>query len=121
MEVTGLLSELNSNKGGTHLKDQVDRIERKLINYSFILDGLERDDNYPLELLVIKVIKDNLGFDIQARVVDFAVRSSAMDKKPRSVLVTLVCRWMKRSLIASKKSAQIHIVQNQGLSSRGSA
>ncbi len=102
MEVTGLLAEMNSNKGGTHLKDRVDRIEKQLIDYSFILEGLERDDRYPLELLVINVIRSHMGFDIQARDIDLAVRFGAMNKKPCAVLVMLVCRWMKRSIIVYK-------------------
>ncbi len=103
MELTTMFGELNSNKGGVHLKTRLDRIERQLVDYSFLLEGLDRNDDYPLELLVVNMIRDFFGFNIEARDIDLAVRFGSTDKKPRTVLVTLVCRWMKRSLISSKK------------------
>ena len=74
MELTSVMSELNSNKGGTHLKTRVDRLERQIVDYSFLLEGLERNDDYPLELLVLHLIQEKFGFDIQARDIDLAIR-----------------------------------------------
>ena len=103
MELTAHMSEMNSNKGSMHLKVRVDRLEKQLVDYSFLLEGLERKDDMPLELLVVELIRTHFGFDVQARDIDLVVRFGSYDKKPRSVLVTMVCRWMKRSLISSRK------------------
>ena len=103
MELTSAMSELNSNKGATQLKDRVDRLEKQIVEYSFLLEGLERDDSCPLELPVVKLIQDEFRFSIEPRDVDLAVRFGSTNKKPRAVLVTLVCRWMKRSIPASRK------------------
>ena len=106
MEITSWLSELNSNKGGTHLKTRVDRLERQIVDYSFLLEGLARNDEIPLEMMIVNLIREEFGFDVQSRDIDLAVRFGSFDKKPRTVLVTMTCRWMKRSLIAAKKCLQ---------------
>ena len=90
MELSGMMAELNSNKGGTHLKNRVDHIERQLTDYSFLLEGLARNDKLPLELLVLGVINGVLGANLEARDIDLAVRFGDPNRKPRTVLVTMV-------------------------------
>ena len=103
MELTSTLAELNSNKGGIHLKTRVDRLERQIVDYSFLLEGVEKNDELPLELMVVELIRKEFEFDVEARDVDLAVRFGSHEKKPRTILVTMVSRWMKRSIISSKK------------------
>ncbi len=80
MELMSNMSELNSNKGGTHLKEGVDRLERQLVDYSFLLEGLERNDDIPLEMMVVNLIHANFGFNVEPRDIDLTVRFGSVAK-----------------------------------------
>ena len=78
-------------------------LPRQIVDYSVLIEGVAKNDELPLELMVVELIRNEFGFDVEARDIDLAVRFGSYDKKPRAILVSMVSRWMKRSLIATKK------------------